>query len=335
VRRHTARRVAPPRLTLMRSPSPRSVAAVFCVALVAVLVVAVLLAGCGGGGGGAASASPSASPSADPVVARVNGREVRQSDVDLARAEARLVGTDDGAKRALRSAIDGALVSAEGERLGLKADAAEVDRRLAAVRDQLGGQAALEAALEKTRMSLDQLRRSLAQGLVREAVQDARFPHVAADAGAVRAFYRRNREKLFTSPESVKLDAFVARNEGIAGNAVKRLEQGRPFAEVAHQFSTDPELKASGGAMGWMQTTALPAPLRRAVAGLRPGQTSPPTAGPGGVWVMKLLARRPVKVVALAEVRDQIQKGLDGEKRSAALAEWLVQARKDARIERP
>ena len=268
------------------------------------------------------------------MVARVNGRDVRQSDVDLARAEARLVGQKDGAEEALQSAIDGALVGAEAERLGLEASAAEVDRRLAAVKEQLGGEAALDTALERTDMTLDQLRTSLAQGILREAVQNARYPDVAADAAAVRAFYRRNRAKLFTSPESVELAALVARNEGIAGNAVKRLKQGRPFAEVARQFSIDPELKASGGAMGWMQTTALPTPLRRAVAALRPGQTAPPTAGPGGVWVMKLIARRPVEVVAFAAVRAQIQKGLDGEKRSAALARWLEQAREDAQIER-
>ncbi len=297
------------------------------------LLIAAVAAACGGGSSGP---QPSASPSAaaDRVVARVDGRDIRQSDVDLARAEARLVGKPDSAAKAMKTAIDGALVSAEAERLGLTTDTAEVQRRLAAVKDQLGGQAALDAALEKTDMTLEQLRTSLAQGVLREAVQNARFPEVAAGAGAVRAFYDRNREKLFTRAEAVKLGAFVVRNEGIAGNAIKRLEQGRPFGEVARQFSVDPELKASAGAMGWMAPIALPAPLRKAVAKLNAGDVSPPTAGPGGVWVFKLLARQAATVVSFADARDQIQKGLDGEMRSAALAKWLVQAREDAQIEK-
>lgn len=297
------------------------------------LLIAAVAAACGGGSSGP---QPSASPSvaADRVVARVDGRDIRQSDVDLARAEARLVGKPDRAAKAMKTAIDGALVSAEAERLGLTTDTAEVQRRLAAVKDQLGGQAALDAALEKTDMTQEQLRTSLAQGVLREAVQNARFPEVVAGAGAVRAFYDRNREKLFTQAEAVKLGAFVVRNEGIAGNAIKRLEQGRPFGEVARQFSVDPELKASAGAMGWMAPIALPAPLRKAVAKLNAGDVSPPTAGPGGVWVFKLLARQAAAVVPFADARGQIQNGLDGELRSAALAKWLVQARKDAQIEK-
>ena len=294
------------------------------------MLVLAVAAGCGG----AATRSPSPSPSGDPVVARVNGREVRRSDVDLARAEARLVGQEDSEEAGLETAIDGALVAAEAERLGVTADAAEVDRRVAAVRDELGGQEALDAALEETRMTLEQLRTSLEQGVVREGVQEARFPHLKAKAAAVRAFYDDNRRKLFTTPAAWRLGAFMVRNEGIAGNAVERLEQGRPFEEVARQFSIDPELKASGGMMGWVEPASLPAPLRAAAAKLGVDQVTPPTKGPGGVWVLKLLGVRPASVTPFADVRDQIQEGLDGRRRSAALSRWLEEARAGADVER-
>ena len=305
--------------------------------LLAFLVLAAA-AGCGGAASTAPSTSPSlaASPSAaaDPVVARVDGREVRRSDVDLARAEARLVGGEDSERTGLKTAIDGALVAAEAERLGVTAGRAEVDRRLAAVRDQLGGKEALAAALEKTRMTPQQLRASLEQGVVREGVQDARYPRLTATAAAVRAFYDDNREKLFTTAEQWALGAFVVKNEGIAGNAVKRLDQGRPFEEVAQQFSSDPELKDSAGMMGWVAPSSLPAPLRRAVARLDANEVTPPTKGPGGVWVLKLLGERPASVVPFAEVRAEIQSGLDGQRRSAALARWLEKARARADVER-
>jgi parvulin-like peptidyl-prolyl isomerase len=299
-------------------------------AVAAFVLLAVTVTGCGDSPG--TDASPSAAP--DPVVARVDGREVRQSDVDLARAEARLAGSDASADAALDAAIDGALVEAEAERLGVSPDEAEVDRRLAAVREQMGGEEAFDAALEQTDITLEQFRLSLARGLVREGVQDARFPALVAGAGAVRSFYEENRAELFTTPEAWELGALVVRNEGIAGNAIERLEQGRPFAEVARQFSIDPELKASGGTMGWVDPSSLPSPLRKAVARLDAGEVTPPTEGPGGVWVVKLLGRRPAEVVPLADVREQIQTGLDGKKRAAALVRWLEQAREQAEIER-
>jgi parvulin-like peptidyl-prolyl isomerase len=301
------------------------------VVLVACLAVSASagLAACGdGGGSGGASGSP------DPVVARVDGRAVHQSAVDQARAEARLTGADDDAGKALDAAIDRALVRAEAQRLGLTADEAEVESRAATVGAQLGGDAALKSALQKVSMSASQFRESLRAGVLREAVQNARFPQFKAAPGAARRFYERRRADLFTEPAAVKLGAIVVRNEGIAGNAIKRLRQGRPFDEVSRQFSIDPEIKDAGGMLGWLDPRSLPGPLGKAVARLPVGRISTPIAGPGGTWVVEVVARRPQRVAPFAEVRAEIEDGLTGRKRSAALAEWLDAARTDALIER-
>jgi parvulin-like peptidyl-prolyl isomerase len=296
----------------------------FLVALVAVLAAAGLAA-CGGGGRDGASGSP------DAVVARVDGRAVHQSAVDLARAEARFSGD---AGEALDVAVDRELVRAEAERLGLAADESEVASRVAAVGAQLGGDAALKSALEKAAMSAAQFRESLRAGVLRKAVQDARFPHVKAGPGAARRFYERRRADLFTEPAAVKLGAIVVRNDGIAGNAIKRLRQGRPFEEVSRQFSIDPEIKDAGGMLGSLDPRSLPGPLGQAVGRLRVGQISAPVAGPGGTWVFKVFARRSQRVAPFASVRAQIEHGLTGRRRSAALDKWLATARKDALIER-
>jgi hypothetical protein len=70
------------------------------------------------------------------------------------------------------------------------------------------------------------------------------------------------------------------------------------------------------------------------VGRLDANEVTPPTAGPGGVWVLKLLGERPATVVPFSKVRAQIEKGLDAEKRSAALARWLERANEDAEVER-
>ena len=297
------------------------------VAAVTVVVAAGLVA-CGGSAGGGAS------PTADAVVARVGGREVLQSAVDLAIAEARLAGGSVAGAQALDAAIDRELVRAEAERLGLSADTAEIDRRVAAVRQQAGGEEALRAALDKIGMSDAQLRESLRAGVLREAVQDARFPGVKAGVDAVRRFYERKRDELFTESAAVKLAALVVRNEGIAGNAIKRLRQGRPFSEVSRQFSIDPQIKDAGGMLGWLDPASLPAPLRKVAERLSVGEASAPVAAPGGVWVLEVVGRRPRVVAPFASVRAQIEKGLDGRLRSAALDKWLESARKGAAIER-
>jgi parvulin-like peptidyl-prolyl isomerase len=300
-----------------------------CLLLAVVVILAATgLSACSDGG------SDDASPRPDAVVARVDGRDVRQSAVDLARAEARLSGASDDAGKALDTAIDRELVRAEAERLGLAADEAEVDSRVAAVSAQLGGDVALKAALERADMSASQLREGLRAGLLREAVGDSRFPQIKSASGSARRFYERRRAGIFTRPAAVKLAEIVVRNEGIAGNAIKSLRQGRPFGEVSRQFSIDPEVKAAGGMLGWVALGSLPKPLATAVERLGVDQISAPVAGPGGTYVFKLLARRPQRVTPFTEVRAQIQDALTGRLRSATLDKWLAAARKDALIER-
>jgi len=302
----------------------------FIVALACAVVLAGVAAACGSGSRGSANTSPKA----DAVVATVGGRPVHQSDVDLARAEARLVGKDDGAARALDTAIDRELISAEAARLGLSVDPAEVTSRLAAITKQTGGIASLNAGLKKADMTVAQLRASLAAGVLREAVQNAHFPRITAPESAVRAFYRNKRTTFFLRPESVNLGAIVVRNAGIAGNALKRLRAGHPFEEVSKQFTADPEIKANSGHIGWISPLSFPAPLRSAIRKLKAGEVSAPVTGPEGTWVFKAFAVRPAYLVPLAKVRAEIEKGLTSRRRSAALDRWLALARAKAVIVR-
>ena len=295
--------------------------------LAALFAVALTGLACGG-----ADNDTSPSPAASDVRATVNGGEVRQSDVDALRAEARFDSRSDDADKALDEAIDRELLSQEAERLGVSADQSAVDERAGELAERAGGDEELTALLEQADMSRRQLLDSLAYGLLREAVQDARYPDLTVSDARLRRFYERNLAKLFTRPESVHLAAVVARNEGIASNALKRLRQGRPFDEVSRQFSIDPQLKDNGGDMGWVYPGSIPENLRETVDGLRKDEISRPVEGMGGWYIFKLLGRRPAEVVPFAEIRDELKAELTKRQRAAALEKWLKQTRDEAEI---
>ena len=282
--------------------------------------------------GSSADGSPAAQ---DAVRAHVNGRGVRQSTVDAVRAEARFDGRPDDAGKALDEAIDRELVRQEAERLGVSADQAEVDKHAATLADRAGGEKALASLLGQARMTRKQLLGSLTYGVLREAVQDARYADVGVGEAKVRRFYTRNLKDLFTKPEALHLAAVFARNEGIASNALKRIRQGYPFDQVSRQFSIDPQLKDAGGDMGWVAPSSIPAGLGRIVEGLRVGQLSKPVQGMGGWYIFKVLGRRAARVIPYAEVRDELRAELTRRQRSAALDSWLKDARDQATISRP
>jgi len=295
----------------------------------ALTLMGAALAACGGSGGG-----PTASPAADRVVATVNGRPVRANDVALVRAEKRFLGQSDAAPAALKEAIDRELLRQEAARLGVIADAAVVRKRLAEVTTQLGGAAALKTSLERAALTAAQLRQSITDGVRREAVQNAAFPKVVAGGKAARAYYVRHRKDAFTQAAAVRLGAIAVRTEGVAKNALGRLRQGRPFAEVARQFSVDPEARDAGGDLGWLLASSLPEPLRKAAMSAHLGVLARPVQAGLTWYVLNIAARHPARVIPYAKVRTRLQEELTGVKRAKALGAWLAAARKDALIER-
>jgi parvulin-like peptidyl-prolyl isomerase len=314
---------------MMRSfSSMRSLSLALALPAAALLLFAA--GGCGGDGGG--GALPSSSPSHDGVVATVDGSPVRAAEVLLVRAERRFMGEDDAAPPALDEAIERALMRREAQRLGVEVDEGSVAERLAELESTVGGAAALDAVLRQAGMSRPQLRQSVTDGVLRESLRDAKLSDLRVTRRAVETYYRRNLESLFTRPASIHLGAIQVRTDKVAENAIGRLAQGRPFKEVAHQFSLDPESRDNGGDLGWVLTSSLPPAVRKAVAGAGPGLIARPVGG-GNMWyVLNVVGVRRARVTPLDEVRSRLSAQLTRVKRSRALERWLDRAREEATI---
>ena len=282
-----------------------------------------------------ASGSPLSSASADTVVATVDGSPVRTGDVEVVHAERRLLGQDDDPASALKEAIERKLMRREAERLHLTPSASQVRDRMSEIESSFGGADALDAALRGARSSREQLERSVSDGVLREALRDAKFGSVRATAAQVGDYYRRNRRRLFTTPASVHLGAIEVRTRMVAENGIKRLRQGRPFAEVARQLSIDPQSKEAGGDLGWVLTSSLPTAAREGVKKSGTGLVERPIQGNGVWYVFKVFARRPERVSPFSAVRGRILTELTDVARSKALQDWLAAARKRATITMP
>ena len=267
------------------------------------------------------------------ALARVNGSPVTQAHVDDVRAEARLAGKDDDAEAALDEAIGRELVRQEAERLGLSVEDAAVDERVAAVTERIGGAEALAQALEGAAMSAAQLRRGAAHGLLRQKLRDERFGDLAASDTAVRAFYLKHLDDLFTEPAAVRLGSILLRTKHLATDLAVRIRAGEGFDELARMYSSDPESKNNGGMLGWVVDSSLPTPLRRAARALKKGAVSAPVEGPGGWFLLKLYGRRATEVRSFASVEGELRAELDLRKQIHALDRWIAAERKRAEVE--
>jgi peptidyl-prolyl cis-trans isomerase C len=307
----------------------RSTASIIALLLMLGALFTGVLAACGSDD----PAEPSSTPSADPVVLLVDGRPVRLSAIEAVRAEFRLGGTSDARAVAEKEVVRRELLRREAGRLGVTADPADVDSRRDVLVEQAGGEQAFAEALRAVPITEAQLRSGLEDGVLYEAVQDAKFGGLTASTSDARSYYVRHRSS-FREQGSVHLYAIRVAAERIAQSALQRLREGHPFAEVARQFTTDAEARASDGDLGVVALASLPRPFTDALEAVEPGEVAGPVQAPGGWYLLRATDLKQARVLPFAEVRDDLIEELTRRDRFRALEAWLDEARERATVTR-
>jgi peptidyl-prolyl cis-trans isomerase C len=255
-------------------------------------------------GGPAFGQAPAPGQAADPVLARVNGAEIRQSDLE-----------------------------AELQRLPPELRAVPLQVIQPLLLDQLITQKALVAAARAAGLERDaevaaRLRRAeeetLQQALLMREVQ----PLLTEQA--LRARYDR---EAATRPqeEEIRASHILLRTEAEARTALAEVRRpGADFAEVARRRSTDPGGR-QGGDLGFFKRGDMIAEFEQAAFALQPGQISAnPVRTQFGWHIIRLEERRRVPAISFEDSREQLRQAAFEEGVNAA----VERIRAAARIER-
>ncbi|MFH5924988.1 peptidylprolyl isomerase [Roseomonas xinghualingensis] len=251
-----------------------------------------------------ASAQPANPQPADPVVARVDGQEIRLSDVREAANQ-----LPDELKNAppamiypliLDQLVAQKALVARARTQGLERDP-EVQRRIAQVTDQ-----ELQQAL---------LRREVAPALTDEALRK-RYEASAA-----------NRQ----GEEEVHARHILVPSEAAAREALEEVRRpGADFAEVAKRRSTGPGAQ-QGGDLGFFKKSDMIPEFSEAAFALQPGQISEkPVQTPFGWHVIKVEGRRTAPPASFEESKEQLRQAAFEEAVNAA----VERIRGEAKVER-
>jgi len=151
-------------------------------------------------------------------------------------------------------------------------------------------------------------------------------------------YYRKN-QMLFLTPECAHACHIVKNvGEGVSESdarvaidtAEAALRSGRPFAEVADEFSDCP---GAGGDLGWFPRGEMVDEFEAIVFALKPGHLTPVFRSPFGFHVAKLHARKPAGVLPLREVYNLAEELMMKRRRDEAVERFLddVRAKSDIR----
>jgi len=277
------------------------------------LVVLPIVTGCGQQQSSSSSSS-SADAASDPVVARVNGTDIRESDLAMAEddlgAEIQQLPPDHRREQLISYVAD----------VMLAAQAAEA-RNLQKSDDFKQREAFFRRKLLMGLMLQDHARSLVTDEALRKVYDEQIKPMGAAEE--IRA-----RHILFRAdPKDEKAQAEA---QARAQAALERLKKGEDFATVAGELTEDPSGKENGGDLDYFSKDQMVPEFANVAFQMYPGQMSNPVRTQFGWHIIKLEDRRNRPVPEFEKVRPQIETFLV----RRGQTELISQLREKAKIER-
>ncbi len=120
--------------------------------------------------------------------------------------------------------------------------------------------------------------------------------------------------------------------------ALAQKEPGQGFGQLAMEYSQDPFTRSRGGDMGWIEKgrnnpRIEPAVLAAGFALTKPGQVSDIISTKKGLYLVKLMDRRPEKVIPFSAARGRVRQEILNQKRAALEKEFNDEVQKSVKIE--
>lgn len=310
----------------------------------------------------AACGKPKEAPVSADTWATVDGRPITRDDVDKAFRR-----TPDAATLSPEEALTMKLsllnemilqdiLIAKAQALKIAVTDSELDAAYAEGKKNLTD-AAFEEEMKKRNLGPADMREGVRRELLAKKLLDQEVvAKVTVTDQEVNEFFNANRAQFTIAEESYRLAQIVitpdraGQQVNRTGNdattpeeaafkvrmVMERLRAGAPFAEVAMDYSEDPEGAQRGGDLGLVPMSALkqaPEALRKAVIGQKPGTVNVASGG-GSHTIVAVLAHEPAGERGLSTpgVKEGITQTLKNRKEQLLRTAYLSAARGDATV---
>jgi peptidyl-prolyl cis-trans isomerase SurA len=321
----------------------------------AVILGIVVTAACGG-------RSPEYGPD---VWAVVDGRAISKSDVEKAyRSVAQPTLIPPPAEELLTTQlgvldelITQNILMARARATGIDVPDAEIDKAFADRRGSMTD-AAMNEQLSRRNLTQEDVREALRRELfVQKLLERDVVSKIAVTDAEIEQFFNDNRGVFNLTEAQYRIAQIVVTpqrnpqtNNRLGDDAatsqealrkvemlIARLKGGADFAEVAMDYSEDPQSAMQGGDLGFIAESALkqaPPQLRDVVLKMVPGNVNTLMVG-GGYTIVLLVAHEPAgqRDLSTPGVRDQIRDGLKERRERLLRTAYLAEARAGAAVD--
>jgi peptidyl-prolyl cis-trans isomerase C len=284
----------------------------------------------------------------------VNGKAITMSDyqagIDQLHRQISMTGRQPDEKemqalklRILDNLIDRELLKQEADKRGIKADDAEVNAQLDAVKKGTTPEN-FANSLKQMNMTEPALKAYFASQLaVKKLLDKDLASKIVVTPEEVKAFYDSNPDA-FKTPEMVRASHILVKVDKTASaeekakalemiKAIqKRIQSGEDFAKVAKEVSDCPS-KDNGGDLNFFQKGQMVPPFENAAFSMKPGQTSDIVETEFGYHIIRLTDKKEAGTMSFDEVKSRIEQHLKTEKMSKEFPKYVEKFKSKAKIE--
>lgn len=258
------------------------------------------------------------------VAATVNNRPITYAQVDrIYQSQLSSPGdrtSDDLAQiqklEVLRSLIENEIMLQRAEKLGLMATESEVDAKYAELKAPYT-QEEFQKQLDTRKMTATDLKTQLRRDLsVQKLINKEITSRISITDREITEFYAANRASFNRAEPAVHLAQILvtsvpdpnvrnlkndkAQNDEQAKKKIQmldaRIRQGEDFTMLAENYSEDPNSATNGGDLGFVPMSAFDGSspeVRKLIATMQPGQTSPVIPSQQAYRILKVISREP------------------------------------------
>jgi peptidyl-prolyl cis-trans isomerase SurA len=295
----------------------------------------------------------------EEIIARVNNEIITRSELDKARSSAEedakqecqnkctpeqlQTDIEDRKKNALRDLIDQSLLVQRGKDMGVSVET-DVIKKLDQIRIQnnLQDMDALEKAVSSQGLNWEDFKNNIRNGILTQRVISQEVgSHITIGKEEVQKYYEEH-QKDFIRPEQVGLREIEVSTAGKpeadlpalkkkAETALKRVQDGEDFGEIAKRFSDSGTAK-QGGFLGVYKRGELAKELEDTVFKMKKNELTPVMDTKQGYLILQVIEHYDEGLQPLPKVEPEIMDRMYSQRMEPALREYLKTLREQSYV---
>ena len=237
------------------------------------------------------------------------------------------------------------LIYQETQKKGVRADTAQVEKEMAAIKERFPDPKEFQAALNKMNLTEDKLKAQIVERTaIRSFIEQEIVSKIAVTDEEANTFYKDN-PTFFQRPEEVHAKHILIKlnkeddaekKEASRQELMKikkRLDAGEDFSELAKAHSECPSAQ-NGGDLGSFPRGKMVPAFEEVAFGLKANEVSDIVETQFGYHLIKVMEHREASTVGLEEARPRIITNLRNEKIQSEVNSYVEKLRGEAKIEK-